>query len=59
MPETHFFSNAAYRLPDKDLRPEDFKKIQRVLTKRARIEIDGQLPPGLNSKKDLFEYDTV
>lgn len=56
MPETHFFSNAAYRMSDQGLCSEDLKKIQRVLIKRARIEIDGQLPPELNSKKDLFEY---
>ncbi|MBW2492937.1 MAG: sulfotransferase [Deltaproteobacteria bacterium] len=56
MPETHFFSNAAYGMPDRNLSPKNLKKIRRVLRKRARIEIDEQFPPELNSKKDFFEY---
>ena len=56
VPETHFFSRVTYGLPKSDFSEEDRKQIRRVLIKKSRIEVDGEFPYGLNSKKDIFEH---
>ena len=56
MPETHFFSHAACGFPSHGLAEKAQHKIWRVLTKRARIEVDLKRINQLASKKDIFEY---
>ncbi len=56
MPETHFFSHAACGFPEHNLGRKEQNKIWRVLTKRARIEVDPQIIYSLGSKKEIFEY---
>jgi hypothetical protein len=56
MPETHFFSHAACGFAAHDLGRKAQYKIWRVLTKRARIEVDQEKIYQLASKKDIFEY---
>jgi len=56
MPETHFFSQAACGFPGRDLSRKGQNKIWRVLTKRARIEVDKEIIYSLDSKKEIFEY---
>ena len=56
MPETHFFSHAACGFPEHNLSRKAQNKIWRVLTKRARIEVDQESIYRLGSKKDIFEY---
>jgi hypothetical protein len=56
MPETHFFSHAACGFPEQNLSRKAQNKIWRVLTKRARIEVDRESIYRLGSKKEVFEY---
>jgi len=56
MPETHFFSQVAYGLPEKDLSDKDRKKIQRILARKSRIELDRGSLLKLNTQKEIFEY---
>ena len=56
MPETHFFSHAACGFPGHNLSRKAQNKIWRVLTKRARIEVDQESIYRLGSKKEIFEY---
>lgn len=56
MPETHFFAHAACGLPERNLSRKEQLKILRVLTKRARLEVDKEIICSLGSKKEIFEY---
>jgi hypothetical protein len=56
MPETHFFSQVAYGLPEKGLSNKNRIKIQRILAQKSRIDIDRGSLSNLNTQKEIFEY---
>ena len=56
MPETHFFSQVVYGLPEKDLSDKDRKRIHRILARKSRIDIDRGYLLKLNTQKEIFEY---
>jgi hypothetical protein len=56
MPETHFFSQVVYGLPEKGLSDKDRKKIHRILARKSRIELDRGFLLKLNTQKEIFEY---
>jgi len=55
VPETHFFSRVGYGLPEQ-LDEKNRKKIQHLLKKKARIEVDEEIICSLESQKEIFEY---
>lgn len=56
MPETHFFSLAAFDLPRNNLRKKHRERIQRKLLKKSRIRLDHEIPNCLTTVKGVFEY---
>jgi hypothetical protein len=56
MPETHFFSQVVYGLPENRLSDKNRKKIHRILARKSRIELDRGSLLKLNTQKEIFEY---
>ena len=55
IPETHFFSQVAYGLPE-NLSEEDLAMIFLRLRGKSRIEIDKKILLTLNTQKEVFEF---
>jgi len=56
VPETHFFSQVTYSLPENDLSLRDRKTIQQILNRKSRIKVPESALSNLNSQKEIFEY---